>query len=195
MPAFSRLVTNNMTTPISISPYPPPIMVKHSLWRHNNADLFISINGLTLHRRRFENSHYFQLLLAHLETERLFPRGRTFSKPLAFDNLSEPLFTLFLCLLYDEENFTATEDEWYAIKRLSINWQFGHQTAIALRMIAYIREQRIPRIHRRLVNGLMTRGIREERTRRPRLSQRQAPETERNSNDEGVERIVDDNST
>ena len=158
------LLMNYTTTLICFSVYPPPILVKHPIWRHNDADFFISVKGLVfeLHRQQFLQSPYFRILLHHFETERLVSRGNTLSTPLPFDDLPETLLTAFLCLLYDEENFTATEVEWHTLKRLSIDWGFPHQTAVAIRTIAYIREQRLPRAHRRLLNNFITRRDCEE---------------------------------
>ena len=145
-----------------------------------------------LHRRLFEQSPYFWRLIEANENKSLIARGSTFLTPLPFDNLPESLFTTFLHLLYDEENFTATEIEWHALKRLATDWQFAHQTTTAVWAIVSIRERRLPVAHRQMLEGFMVRRILEERARRWRQQRRL--QTVLMEDDDEYEDIVSDDS-
>jgi hypothetical protein len=99
-----------------------------------------------------------------------------------------------LCLLYDERNFTATDEEWRALKQLCIDWRFAHQTAVTVRMLQHIREQQIPAAHRELMRnylGQVHEEMRDLFKRRRRLEAIQLEE----STDEESKAIVDDDLT
>jgi hypothetical protein len=187
-----------MTHPLSLYIYPPPIVVKHPFWQHADADFFISIGNLVfeLHRRYFQSSPYFCRLFKLYENESLVNRGSSLLTPLPFDDIPESLLTMFLCLLYDEENFTATDIEWHTLKRLCIDWQFAHQTAITIRAIVAIREQQLPRAHRKLLEGFMNRRLDEERNRRRRQGRQlnailMEYDSDEDESDREIDEIVD----
>ena len=186
---------NYTVTPFSRSVYPPPILVKHPIFRFDDADLFISINGLVflLHWRYFKSSSYFRQVFC-LETERFLPRGIIFSHPLPLDNLLESLFMTFLCLLYDQDNFEATEEEWYDLKRLCITWRFAHQTTVTIRAIQHIWEQQVPTVHRELVRNYLEQVHEEMRDLFKRQRRLEAIQVEE-SCDEKSKAIVDDELT
>ena len=65
--------------------------------------------------------------------------------------MSHADFSLLLYFLYCPYNFQGTERDWKVIRRLSIDWGFAHQSAIAIRQLLRMRYAQLPIIHRHLV--------------------------------------------
>ena len=128
------------------------------------------------------------------ENESLVACGSSLLLPLPFDNLPESLFSLFLHLLYDEENFKATEKEWHALKRLGTEWQFTHQTRVAVWAIVSIRERQLPLPHRGLLGGFMVRRVLDERNRRRQEYRRLRAMMTEDSDEEDFDEVVSDDS-
>ena len=113
--------------------YPPPILIKHSIWYSINADFFIALQGTLygLHWQYFQNSPLFWEVVAHGEKQliRLLPQH-----PIPFDTLKHDLFNYFLILLYHGTIRLnhLKRDDWIDLKQLCVDWCFPGQTAIII---------------------------------------------------------------
>jgi hypothetical protein len=123
-------ILNPIIYPFTDKFYPPPILVKHHIWFLPIANLFISLNGVLygVHQSYFEQSPLFQEVLQYERDEEI---GTNPCFPIPFDTLKKEILNNSLHLLY----FVAKQleylnrEEWYNIKRLSMDWHFPRLTA------------------------------------------------------------------
>ena len=122
--------------------YPPAILIKHHIWYHDNADFFISLQGILygLHRQYFEESTLFQEIIRHGEDEHI---GLIPILPIPFDTLKPKIFDVFVALLYHDSTLLErlTFEDWIDVKRLSIDWYFPRQTHITVQRLLEIRQK------------------------------------------------------
>ena len=123
-------------------PYPPPILIKHSLWFLSEPDLYVSIRGLLygLHQQHFTpHSTLFQQAVAYIEPGCTTPRGLTPTLPIPLDTLDPLLFEQFLLLLYHPDRFRGNENQWKRIHRLATHWNFRPIMDQAFLELQYLR--------------------------------------------------------
>ena len=129
----STSILEAVITPTFEQYYPPPILTKHPVWYSLNADSFILLQGILyrLHWRYFQNSPFFQEIVAHGEKQLV---GLLPQHPIPFDTLKNDLFNHFLILLY-HGSFQLnhpTRDDWINLKQPCIDWYFLGQMAIII---------------------------------------------------------------
>jgi hypothetical protein len=120
--------------PSSDKPYPPAILVKHSMWFLKDANLFICHGHFLygLHLSLFNQSPLFWEIILYGESNEISINPY---HPIPFDTLMEKVFDNFLYLLYfgTEHMEYLSPNEWLNIKRLSTDWHFPRLTATIIR--------------------------------------------------------------
>jgi hypothetical protein len=124
-------ILNPIIYPFADKFYPPPILVKHYIWFLPIADLFISLNGVLygVYQSYFKQSPLFQEVLQY---------GR--------DALKKEIFNDFLHLLYfgAKRLEYLNREEWYNIKRLSMDWHFPRLTAFIIWQFVIFERRLLP---------------------------------------------------
>ena len=139
-------------THLSISqiPYPPPIVIKHHTWYHEDTNLFISIWGIVfgLHCLYFQQLQYFKNIMDKNKMGQPDVKGNSILYPIPFDDLPQIDFTWFLSFLYNPLQYCRTKSNWNKLTRTCINWGLTEHFVIATRQLINIRYCSLPLLHR-----------------------------------------------
>jgi hypothetical protein len=121
---------NPIVYPSTNKPYPPAILVKHSTWFLEDANLFICHGHILygVHLSLFNQLLLFQEIILYGESDEI---GTNPYHPIPFDTLTEKVFNNFLYLLYYGAKHLEclSPDEWLNVKQLCTDWCFSQLTA------------------------------------------------------------------
>ena len=134
------------------SPYPPLTLVKHPWWFLDNADLFLSHNGILfgLHQDMFLSS-YFSTILQTIEPGRTAAQGTIPAFPIPCNDISQTTLLSFILLWYYLRTFTTTRDNWLALKSLVLKWGFTQVIVRSLHELKHLDRQCFPSQQRQIL--------------------------------------------
>jgi len=135
------------------SPYPPLTLVKHPSWFLDNADLFLSHNGILfgLHQDMFLSS-YFSTVLQTIEPGRTAAQGTIPAFPIPCNDISQTTLLSFILLRYYPRSFTTTRDNWLAIRSLALKWGFTQVIVRSLHELKHLDRLRLSSRRRQSFN-------------------------------------------
>jgi hypothetical protein len=127
------------------SPYAPLTLIKHPSWFLDNADLFLSHNGILfgLHQDMFLSS-YFSIILQTIEPGRTAAQGTLPTSPIPCNDISQTTLLSFILLRYHPRSFTTTRDNWLAIRSLALKWGFTQVIVRSLHELKHLDRLRLP---------------------------------------------------
>src|SRR6202789_4089436 len=120
-------------------------LVKHPSWFLDNADLFLSHNGILfgLHQDMFLSSH-FSTILQTIEPGRTAAQGTIPTFPISCNDISQTTLLSFILLRYYPRTFTTTRDNWLTIRSLALKWGFTQVIVRSLHELKHLDRQRFP---------------------------------------------------
>jgi hypothetical protein len=126
------------------TPYSPLILIKHPSWFLDNADLFLSHNGILfgLHHDMFLSS-YFATILQTIEPGHTAARGTIPDSPIPCNDISQTTLLSFILLRYYPRSFTTTRDNWLAIRSLALKWGFTQVIVRSLHELKHLDRLRL----------------------------------------------------
>ena len=135
------------------SPYQPLTLVKHPSWFLDNADLFLSHNGILfgLHQDMFLSSH-FSTILQMVKPGQTAAQGTIPTFPISCNDISQTTLLSFILLRYYPRSFTTTRDNWLAIRSLALKWGFTQVIVRSLHELKHLDRLRLSSRRRQSFN-------------------------------------------